>query len=65
MRSSASDRRATFWLAGSWGNSNVDDGSEEGWLEYEYETLTGYAGFDYLINPNFLEGDLRIRPQKK
>ncbi len=56
--SSASDRRATFWLAGSWGNANIDDGSDEGWLEYKYETLTGYAGFDYLINPNFLIGIL-------
>ncbi len=54
--SSASDRRATFWLAGSWGNANIDDGSDEGWLEYKYETLTGYAGFDYMINPNFLVG---------
>ncbi|MGE0668295.1 MAG: hypothetical protein AB7O49_17200 [Sphingomonadales bacterium] len=56
--SSASDRRATFWLAGSWGNADVDDGSNEGWLEYEYDTLTGYAGFDYLINPNLLLGIL-------
>jgi hypothetical protein len=54
--SSASDKRAAFWLAGSWANSDVDDGSDEGWLEYKYETLTGYAGFDYLINPNFLIG---------
>lgn len=56
--SSASDRRATFWLAGSWGNASIDDGGDEGWLEYKYETLTGYAGFDYLINPNFLLGIL-------
>jgi hypothetical protein len=56
--SSASDKRASFWLAGSWGNSNVSDGKHEGWLEYKYETLTGYAGFDYLINPNLLVGIL-------
>ncbi|MEN3974558.1 right-handed parallel beta-helix repeat-containing protein [Emcibacter sp. SYSU 3D8] len=56
--SSASDKRASFWLAGSWGNADVDDGSNEGWLEYKYQTLTGYAGFDYLINPNLLIGIL-------
>ena len=54
--SSANDKRATFWLAGSWSNASVD--SNEGYLEYKYDTLTGYAGFDYLLNPNLLLGVL-------
>ncbi|MEN3951382.1 NosD domain-containing protein [Iodidimonas sp. SYSU 1G8] len=53
---SGSDNRATFWLSGSWATSDVE--SNEGFLQYDYQTLTGYAGFDYLINPNFLIGIL-------
>ncbi|MBI1181932.1 MAG: hypothetical protein GC201_15410, partial [Alphaproteobacteria bacterium] len=54
--SSANDKRASFWLSAQYGNSHVD--SNKGFLEYKYDTVSGYAGFDYLVTPNVLLGIL-------
>jgi uncharacterized protein YhjY with autotransporter beta-barrel domain len=51
-----SDKRATFWLSGAWSTADVE--SNDGFLEYDYQILTGYAGFDYMVNQNLLIGIL-------
>lgn len=48
------DNRATFWLAGQWSDTDID--AKNGFIGYDYETVAGYGGFDYLITDNLLLG---------
>jgi len=51
---SAGENRAAFWVAGSWNKANID--SDDGFIEYEFDSLIGYLGFDYLITDEMLLG---------
>ncbi len=51
---SADDDRASFWLAGTFDFVEVD--SNNGFIEYEFDTVSGYGGVDYLIDNNILIG---------
>ncbi|MFN3231776.1 MAG: hypothetical protein ACE363_06400 [Alphaproteobacteria bacterium] len=52
---SGDDNRAAFWLAGQFDTVEVD--ANNGFLNYEFDTVQGFAGFDYeVINNTLLLG---------
>lgn len=53
---SSDGNRATFWIAGQYSTSDVDSG--DGFIEYDYDTVGGFLGFDYMVTENILIGIL-------
>ena len=51
---SGDQNKAAFWVGGNWSNSEVE--SDAGFMEYEFDSLVGYLGFDYLITDSLLLG---------
>jgi outer membrane autotransporter protein len=47
--------RFSFWLSGQWGNTDIRQ-DDRGFLGYDMDHLSGYLGFDYQVNSQFIVG---------
>ena len=52
--SSGSQMGFVFWAGGNWSSADVT--SDEGYIEYDYDTLVGYFGVDYLVGSKGMVG---------